>query len=79
MRAFGTFAFIGLAILLIVGLLSLVKDLLSRSVFAAPSSPNEEHGVETAEDARLSGPANIVDVRPLCGERAAGVNQSFKS
>ena len=56
MRAFETCVFIGLAVLLVIGLLSLVRDLLSSSVFAAPSSPNEEHVTEFADDARPSGP-----------------------
>jgi len=53
---------IGLAGLLIVGLLRVIRDLLSRDVFAAPSSPNEEHE-EIAEDASHSGRANITDLR----------------
>jgi hypothetical protein len=57
MSVFGTYVLIvGLAVLLIVGLLRLVRDLLSTSAFAAPSSPDEERVVENAEDARLSGP-----------------------
>jgi hypothetical protein len=55
MRTIGSLVFIGLAVLLIVGLLSVLKDLLPRSVFAAPSSPNEERRVEIAEDARPAG------------------------
>jgi len=55
MRAFGSFVLIGLAVLLVVGLLSVVKDLLSGSVFAAPTSPNEEQRVEIAEGARHAG------------------------
>jgi hypothetical protein len=77
MSAFGTYVLIvGLAVLLIVGLLRLIRDLLSGSVFAAPSSPDEEHVVEIAEDAR---PANIADSRPLYGGRSAGINQSYES
>jgi hypothetical protein len=52
---------VGLAVLLIVGLVRLVLELLSTSVFAAPFSPNEEH-VETAEDPRLSVPATTGDL-----------------
>jgi hypothetical protein len=40
---------IGFAVLLIAGLLRLAKDLLGGSLFAAPSSPNEEH-VEIEEN-----------------------------
>ena len=65
MRAFETYIFIGLAVLLVIGLLRLVKDILSTSAFAAPSSPNEEHAVENAEDARPSGPSKSADLRPL--------------
>jgi hypothetical protein len=62
MLVFGTTVLIiVLAVLLVIGLLSLVKDLLSTSVFAVPSSPNEEN-VETAEDPRLSVPANAGDL-----------------
>jgi len=53
---------IGLSVLLIVGLLRVIQDLISRDVFAAPSSPNEEHEA-IAEDARLSGPTGIADLR----------------
>jgi hypothetical protein len=42
---------IGFAILLIAGLLRLAKDLLAGSLFAAPSSPTEEH-VEIEENRR---------------------------
>jgi len=74
MSAFGTYVLIvGFAVLLVVGLLRLVRDLLSGSAFAAPSSPNEEHAVEIAEDAR---PANLADSRPLYDGRPAGINQS---
>jgi hypothetical protein len=34
---------IGFAVLLIAGLLRLARDLLGESLFAAPSSPAEEH------------------------------------
>jgi hypothetical protein len=34
---------VGLAVLLIVGLLSVIQDLLSGHFFTAPSLPNEEH------------------------------------
>jgi hypothetical protein len=44
---------IGFAVLLIVGLLRLAKDLLGGSLFAAPSSPTEEH-VEI-EESRATG------------------------
>ncbi len=39
---------IGLAVLLIIGLLRLVRDLLARDPFEAPSSPNEEHAVQAS-------------------------------
>jgi hypothetical protein len=39
---------IGLAVLMIIGLFRLVRELLSKSQFAAPSPPNEEHAVEIA-------------------------------
>ena len=59
MHTFGTgVLIIGLAVLLIVGLLRLIRDLCSSSVIAAPS-PNEERAVENTEDARLSGPTHI--------------------
>jgi hypothetical protein len=59
MLVFGTAVLIiVLAVLLMVGLLSLVRDLLSMSVLAAPSSPNEEN-VETAEDPRLSSTGDL--------------------
>jgi hypothetical protein len=59
MLVFGTTVLIiVLAVLLIVGLFSLVRELLSGSAFAAPSSPNEEN-VETAEDARLPGTGKL--------------------
>jgi hypothetical protein len=63
MHVFVSFVLItGLSVLLIVGLLRVIRDLLSRDVFAAPSSPNEAHE-EIAEDAMLSGPAGIADLR----------------
>jgi len=40
---------IGPAVLLIIGFLSVVRDLLSRSVFAAPFSPNQERLIERAD------------------------------
>jgi hypothetical protein len=56
MRVFVTCVLIaGPAVLLIVGFLSVVHDLLSRSIFAGPMSPTEEHGADTSEEARFSG------------------------
>jgi hypothetical protein len=47
MRALGICALIiGLAALLIVGFSSVVRELLSRSVFTAPSTPNEDRAAE---------------------------------
>jgi hypothetical protein len=42
----------GPAVLLVVGFLSVVRDLLTRGVFAAPLSPHEEH-VETSQEVGL--------------------------
>jgi hypothetical protein len=60
MRLFVTCVLIiGPAVLLIVGLLSLVRDLLSSSVFAAPLSPNElekrEGRIDDATDPERAG------------------------
>ena len=44
----------GPAILLIVGFLSLVGDLLSRNVFAAPFSPHEDQVEQIAGDTGAS-------------------------
>jgi len=53
MRVFVTCVLtIGLAVLLILGVLRLVRELLSSSAVAAPSLPGEEHAVEIAEDRR---------------------------
>jgi hypothetical protein len=61
MRAFGTcLLIIGLGVLLIVGLLRVIRELLSRDVFAAPQS--------AGEDARCS-PDNIADKRNSGGAR----------
>jgi hypothetical protein len=55
MRIFVTGVLImGLAALLIVGLLRVVKDLLSNSAFAAPSSLDEDQ-IAIEEDARPAG------------------------
>jgi hypothetical protein len=60
MHAVGTCVLIvGFAILLIAGLLRLVRDLFSRSVFAAPLPPNEDHVPEIAEEATPSSQPNI--------------------
>jgi hypothetical protein len=45
---------LGLAALAIIGFLRVVKDLLSKNIFEAPSSSNEEWALETPEDAMLS-------------------------
>src|ERR1700733_13002113 len=42
------FLIIGPAIMLVVGLVSVVQDLVSRGIFAAPSSPNEVHTCDSA-------------------------------
>jgi len=42
---------IGLAALMIIGLLRLVQDLLSGTIFAAPSLPTEVHVGEIGEHA----------------------------
>jgi hypothetical protein len=47
---------LGLAGLAIVGFLRVLDDLLFRDVFGIPSWPNGVRAVESAEDARLSGP-----------------------
>ena len=44
----------GLAAFLIIGFLRVAQDLLSRSIFDAPSLSNEERAVEVAEDTRFS-------------------------
>jgi hypothetical protein len=44
---------LGFAVLLIAGLLRLAKDLLGGSLFAAPSSPSEEHA--ELEEKRATG------------------------
>jgi hypothetical protein len=49
---------IGLATRVIVGLLSVIRDLFSRNIFDAPSPSNEEHAVEVADDARFPQPAD---------------------
>ena len=50
MRLFVTCVLIaGPAVLLIIGFLSVVHDLLSRSVFAGPLSPTEEHLADTSQ------------------------------
>jgi hypothetical protein len=61
MRVFVTcILIIGPAVLLILGFLSLVRDLLSNSAFAAPFSPDEDQ-IAIEEDAR---PAGINQSRP---------------
>jgi hypothetical protein len=61
MRTFGTILlFIGLAVLLIAGLLSVIRDLLSRSVFASPHTAREDSGFSCPDnlpDAGKSGSA----------------------
>jgi hypothetical protein len=55
MRLFVTcILIIGPAVLLILGFLSLVRDLLSNSAFAAPFSPDEDQ-IAIEEDARPAG------------------------
>ena len=45
---------VGLAILLVVGLLRVVRDLFSGSLFAAPTPMNEEQRRKNGENAPLS-------------------------
>jgi hypothetical protein len=45
---------LGPAVLLVVGLLSLVRDLLSNSAFAAPFSPDDDQ-IAIEEDTRPTG------------------------
>ena len=55
MRVFVTcILIIGPAVLLILGFLSLVRDLLSNSAFAAPASPDEDQ-IAIEEDAQPVG------------------------
>jgi hypothetical protein len=61
MRAFGTsLLIIGLCVLLVIGLLRVIRDLLSRSVFTGPQS---------SEDARFSSPdtADAIERRSARG------------
>jgi hypothetical protein len=51
---------IGPLVLLIVGLLSVVRDLLSRNIFAAPLSTNELETPEGSIDADL-GPVKLTN------------------
>jgi hypothetical protein len=48
--------------LLVVGLLSVVQDLVSRGIFVAPSSPNEDHAVEIGQDPGLSSSGEFTPV-----------------
>jgi hypothetical protein len=62
MRVFGTcLLIIGIGLLLIVGLLRIIRELLSRDVFAAHQA--------AGEDARSSRPDNIADMRNSDGAR----------
>jgi hypothetical protein len=65
MSVFVTFVLIvGFGVLMIIGILRLVRDLFSSSVLAAPSSPNEEHGVEIeSSDGRQEGSAGTFTVQ----------------
>jgi hypothetical protein len=74
MHVFVTFALIiGPALLLTIGFLSVVRDLLSRSVFAPPSSPNEDL-MESAEGESpagvLTGRARLRPATRACSSRA---------
>ena len=54
MRVFITCVLIvGIAVLLVIGLLRVVRDLFSESVIAAPSSANEEGEPRRAENAGM--------------------------
>ena len=65
MHLFVTFALIiGPALLLTIGFLSVVRDLLSRSVFAVPSSPNED----LMESADREGAAGVLTCEPVSGQ-----------
>jgi hypothetical protein len=65
---------IGPAALLIIGFLSVVRDLLSRSIIAAPSSLDEEHLMESADGEDSAGVLTPrAGVRPAtraCSSRA---------
>ena len=49
---------LGIATLVIVGLLGVIRDFLSRSIFDATLPSSEQHAVEIADDARFPEPAD---------------------
>lgn len=60
MRVFLTcILIIGFAGLMIIGLLSVVRDLLSINVLAAPTPLKDEHVTEIAENATVSSPVKL--------------------
>jgi hypothetical protein len=67
---------IGLVALVIILFLGVVRDLLSRGIFAAPSSSNEGRTVEFGDDERSSGPTSNADLSAFYGGRSARVSQS---
>jgi hypothetical protein len=57
MHLFGTCVLaIGIAVFVIIGFVRVARDLLSRSIFGAPSLSNEERAVEIADDRRFASP-----------------------